>query len=73
MLSATSQLFPPNRCDVADHVNPLKSATIGKAHADHNESALPPIASDARTLRHFSRVPDTEVDAVLQLRFSAER
>jgi hypothetical protein len=31
-----------------------------KAHAEQNTSGLPPIATDARTLRHFSRVPRAE-------------
>jgi hypothetical protein len=36
--------------------------TIGKSHGEHNESGLPPIATDARTLRHFSGVPISQVD-----------
>jgi hypothetical protein len=33
-----------------------KWVTGGKAHSEHNTSGLPPIATDARTLRLFSRV-----------------
>jgi hypothetical protein len=46
----------PLRCEC------LLRVTIDKSHGEHNESGLPPIATDARTLRHFAGVPISQVD-----------
>src|SRR5262249_16187624 len=42
-------------------VNEISAPGYGKSHAEHNTSGLPSIATDARTLRHFSRVPEADV------------